>query len=117
VAAGIDGIVESGDEAFSVTASATSGELTIVLTGEFDLGAGAHWTKVVGAFSTDGLARVTVDFGGVEFMDSSGLGLLVRLRHELEGSPTMLRLRDVPDNVRRVLDYAGVTPLFELSAS
>jgi anti-sigma B factor antagonist len=60
---------------------------------------------------------VDVDLTGVAFMDSSGLGLLVDLRQWSEANSVRLRLLNVPRIVVRVLEYSGVTQLFEISAA
>ncbi|MFD3720024.1 hypothetical protein [Streptomyces sp. NPDC058674] len=51
-----------------------------------------------------------MDVAGLEFADSTVLGVLVRLRHTRNlvlGGP-------VPDQLRRLLKMAGVLPLFEI---
>lgn len=55
--------------------------------------------------------RLVLDFGGVEFMDSSGIGLVLgryRLMQELEGR---LTLRTMPPHIRRVMRVAGIANL------
>jgi anti-sigma B factor antagonist len=109
----------SGDDGFRVEAS-VEGEIVVLrLSGEFDLVAGQHWVKVVSPLLDGDSRSFQVDLGHVSFMDSSGLGQLVKLRHVLgaNGEPGGLRLRNVPENVLRVLDYAGVTSLFDVSTA
>ena len=48
-------------------------------------------------------------------MDSSGLGLLITLRTWAGAHESRLRLSNVSHNVVRVLEFSGVTSLFELS--
>ena len=55
--------------------------------------------------------RLVLDFGGVEFMDSSGIGLVLgryRLMQELEGR---LTLQAMPPHIRRVMRVAGIANL------
>lgn len=52
--------------------------------------------------------KLVLDLGGVTFMDSSGIALILRAQqrmHLLDGS---LLVRNVPDQARRVLDAAGI---------
>lgn len=56
-------------------------------------------------------ARLVLDFSGVEFMDSSGIGLVLgryRLMQELNGK---LVLRAMPPHIRRVMRVAGIGSL------
>ena len=56
-------------------------------------------------------ARLALDFSGVEFMDSSGIGLVLgryRLMQEREGS---LVLCAMPPHIRRVMRVAGIANL------
>ena len=108
----------SGDDAVVVSAIAQESLLRVVVEGEFDLGSTGHWTTVVlPHLEPPCPTHVDVELTGVQFMDSSGLGLLVNLRQWSATNSVPLRLVDVPRNVMRVLDYSGVTPLFEISAA
>lgn len=52
-----------------------------------------------------------LDFGGVEFMDSSGIGLILgryRLIQDLQGR---LELCSLPDHIARVVHLAGIDHL------
>ena len=56
-------------------------------------------------------SRLILDFAGVEFMDSSGIGLVLgryRLMQEREGS---LVLCAMPPHIRRVMRVAGIANL------
>ena len=56
-------------------------------------------------------ARLAMDFAGVEFMDSSGIGLVLgryRLMQEMNGK---LVLRAMPPHILRVMRVAGIASL------
>jgi anti-sigma B factor antagonist len=92
--------------------------MRVVVEGELDLGAAPHWDDtVLPLLEPPCPTHVEVELGGVEFLDSSGLGLLVTLRHWSESNAIPLRLVNVPHGVMRVFDYSGVTPLFVMSAA
>jgi anti-sigma B factor antagonist len=55
---------------------------------------------------------IDVDLGGVTFLDSSGLGALVRLQKRVTEDGRELRLANVPRAVSRVLALTGLTDLF-----
>ncbi len=55
--------------------------------------------------------QLVLDFGGVEFMDSSGIGLVLgryRLMKELEGK---LTLSNMPAHIKKVMRLAGIENL------
>ncbi len=54
--------------------------------------------------------KLVLDLGGVTFMDSSGIALLLRARRRMEALGGNLMVRHVPDQARRVLD-AGDQPI------
>ena len=54
---------------------------------------------------------LVLDFGGVEFMDSSGIGIVLgryRLMQDMGGK---LALRNLPPHIRRVMQVAGISSL------
>ena len=57
---------------------------------------------------------VVLDLGGVERIDSFGLGLLVRLRLTLQHAGGDLKLCAIPANVSRVLDVTRLAPTFDV---
>ncbi|MGN8897741.1 anti-sigma factor antagonist [Flavonifractor sp. HCP28S3_F3] len=58
--------------------------------------------------------RLTLDLGGVSFMDSSGLAVLLRARRRMEELNGTLRVTRVPQQAARVLRAAGLDKLIEL---
>lgn len=108
----------SGDDGVVVSASASETLLRLTIEGELDLGSSRHWHEVVLPMLEPPCPdQVDVDLTGVAFMDSSGLGLLVNLRQWSESNAVSLRLLNVPRNVLRVLEFSGVTSLFQISAA
>lgn len=58
--------------------------------------------------------QLTLDLGGVSFMDSSGLAVLLRARRRMEELGGTLRVTRVPQQAARVLRAAGLDKLMEL---
>lgn len=58
---------------------------------------------------------VTVDFAGVDYLDSSALGMLLMLRDKLGGANKEVSLVGVRGNVKQVLDIANFGKLFHIS--
>lgn len=58
--------------------------------------------------------QLTLDLGGVSFMDSSGLAVLLRARRRMEELNGTLRVTQVPQQAAKVLRAAGLDKLMEL---
>ncbi len=92
-----------------ITGSCREGVLTLRFRGELDHHAAREamsaLSERIDAFLP---ARCVLDLGGLGFMDSSGIALILRaekLMGEVEGS---LALRHVPEQPRKVLQAAGL---------
>ena len=83
---------------------AVSGDLDISGVDEFL----DHAERLVDA----GAAEIEVDLGGVTFIDSSGLGAMVRLQRTATAAGRQLWLSNVPRPVTRILELTGLTGLF-----
>ena len=54
------------------------------------------------------ISRILFDFTGTEFMDSSGIALILRTRQKMDLLDGCLLVTNVPGQARRVLDAAGI---------
>jgi anti-anti-sigma factor len=63
---------------------------------------------------TDGLQLLIVDLGEVRFIDSSGIGLLVRIRNESARHGTDLVLTQVPRRTSVLLEISGLRDVFRI---
>ena len=61
-----------------------------------------------------GVVRLAVDFANNTFIDSMGLGLLVRLRRECAQREVALALFDVPHRVLVMLRITGLSDAFTI---
>lgn len=55
-----------------------------------------------------GKTELVLDFSGVTFMDSSGVGLILGRKRLMEGLGGKLTVRSVPPSMRRLMALAGV---------
>lgn len=55
--------------------------------------------------------RCVLDLTGVSFMDSSGIAVILKTDRLLRQTGGVLALSGVPEQVRRVLDVAGLTKI------
>ena len=86
--------------------------VTALLTGEIDHhGAGKVRDSIDDSLRRTCPRMLVLDFGGVEFMDSSGIGIVLgryRLMQDMGGK---LALRNLPPHIRRVMQVAGISSL------
>ena len=88
------------------------GVASLAVSGEVDI-------AVVEALLAEGRAclesapsGLEVDLGGVSFIDSSGLGTLVRLRNEATDLGKSIALTNVPPATLRLLEVTGLVDAF-----
>lgn len=105
--------VSSDVEPFEVVLTHLDGYARIRLRGDFDYPAMLSQGEVLQEI-TDLRSRVVVDLADVRFIDGSGVRFLVVLATTHEG---LLRLENVPLNIRRVLDVMGLSDWFEFGAT
>lgn len=84
----------------------------LVVTGEIDIATSGELASVLAGL-LDGAppAALELDFGGVRFLDSSGILVLLRAQGRAAGQGCRLTLTDVQPTVHRVLEITGVLEL------
>ncbi len=88
----------------------------IKLTGRFDFNTHREFRVAYEPLIGDaGVRSVVVDFSGVDYLDSSALGMLLMLRDKLGGANKEVALTGVRGNVKQVLDIANFGKLFPIS--
>ena len=85
--------------------------------GEIDVATAPVLRTELVALIDAGAQHITLDLGGVPFIDSSGLGVLVgtlrRLRETRDGE---LRVDGVQVGVRKIFEITGLSPMFGLES-
>jgi anti-anti-sigma factor len=94
------------------THSGTS--VVVTVTGELDLATAPSFQRDVLALFALPVLSVVLDFGGLTFMDSSGLKVLTRIRASAEDHGVKLTLRRVPDQARRIFEITLMTGMFRI---
>jgi len=91
--------------------SITQGPAPVVfLAGEMDLDC-ADTLRAAVAEAARGAQTVVLDFAGVEFIDSSGTGIFVRLSLDMKSQGTPLVARNLSPAVRGVFEMLRVREL------
>jgi HptB-dependent secretion and biofilm anti anti-sigma factor len=93
-----------------------AGKAIVKLSGRFDFNTHREFRGAYEPLVTDASVRsVVVDFSGVDYLDSSALGMLLMLRDKLGGANKDVALTGVRGNVKQVLDIANFGKLFQIS--
>jgi anti-sigma B factor antagonist len=89
--------------------SARDGDVhTISVAGELDLSTAADVEEELVAVERTGVATILLDLSGLQFMDTSGIRLLLTADARARANGNRLTLRRPPGNVMRVLTIAGI---------
>jgi anti-sigma B factor antagonist len=95
---------------FQADSSEVDGVRVIAVRGELDLGTAPGLERPLGdALGADG-SPVLIDLSECEFIDSTGIALIVRAWQRLDGEGTATRLAIAIENdqVQRVLEVSGL---------
>jgi anti-anti-sigma factor len=95
----------------------TSGDTVVAtLTGDFDMQATFTVEPALErALQTPGLRRIDLDLHRLNFIDSTGMGVIVRLHAEARQRGIELRLRRGPAPVHRVFEKSGLADALPFS--
>ena len=89
-----------------------SGGLRVAIGGELDVGTIERLDGDLDALMARSAERAVVDLGQLEFMDSSGVALLLRIAHRFGE----VELHHARPSVRRTLGLLGLTERLPLAA-
>ena len=95
-------------DGFTFEADRTTDTVVVRLAGELDMQAGFQLEPELERLTRDPSTRaLVVDMGGVEFMESTALGLLLALRERLQADEIRLLVANPSVPVRRLLSLTG----------
>jgi anti-sigma B factor antagonist len=100
--------------AFAVAKANVDGAKGLAVKGEVDVSVGPDLTRAVEAAIRDSVGVFVLDLCDVEFLDSSGLSVILRARAMLARDERALAIVCPPGGVRRLFDAAGVAELLFL---
>lgn len=89
----------------------------IELSGRFDSNTAPQLEEALRQSMDAGTHRIVLDMGGVEFFGSAAIRVLIMAYKECQrGNRGDVRLANVPDRIRHVLDLAGIWSLLDTYA-
>jgi anti-anti-sigma factor len=83
-------------------------ELVVLLEGDLDLYAAVAFAQAVLTRMETGARRIVVDLGAVRYLDSSGVGALIRLLQKARTLGGGLRLSRLAGTPRKVLEMSNM---------
>ena len=93
-----------------------NGKLTIFLYGELDHHAASSAMTAISRMIREDLPRrVALDFGGLSFMDSSGIALILRINRMVGANHGELWVERPNRQVLRVLEASGIGKLVPIT--
>ena len=93
---------------FAVQTHTTERVITLVLTGELDLVSSPAMERVIDDLSRSDAELIIVDLSGLEFMDSTGLHLLLRVQQRAQEAGRRFALIRGCEAVQRLFDLTGL---------
>lgn len=96
---------------FAITTTWSGTEVVVAVAGDLDLAAAATWDAGVDEALGQMPTALTVDLGATTFVDSSGLRLLLTLRHQSAQRGTPFSVTNISPSVARLLEVTGLTDL------
>jgi anti-sigma B factor antagonist len=96
---------------FTCRTTVDHGLAVVSVTGELDLSTATGLTEALAPLLDMNLRAVTIDLAGLEFIDSTGLTLIVRTSKALRQHGGELRLTSPTPPVRRILELVGLDSL------
>jgi anti-anti-sigma factor len=90
------------------------GQALVRLQGRFDFNAHREFREAIDTVLSSPATVVTVDFAGVEYLDSSALGMLLMLRDRAKSAAREVTLSGCRGAVKQILDIANFGKLFKI---
>jgi anti-anti-sigma factor len=92
----------------------TDGRAVILLQGRFDFNSHRDFREAVDKALESPGSTITVNLAGVEYLDSSALGMLLMLRDRAKGAAREVTLTGCRSTVKQILDIANFGKLFSM---
>jgi anti-sigma B factor antagonist len=98
----------------SLTARAANGYTVLEISGEIDVYTAPELRDELQRLLGEGVTHIVVDLTRVEFLDSTGLGVLAGVHRRLRGSDGSLRLVLNHERLLKIFRITGLDSVFEI---
>lgn len=99
---------------FEVEVHRNGAAAVVAVSGELDLASGPELEAQLDQLTGPGVQLVVIDLRALDFMDSTGLSILVRAHQRLAGEGCEMGLVKGSQQVQRLLDLTGVAERLRL---
>ncbi|MGH8978916.1 MAG: STAS domain-containing protein [Acidimicrobiia bacterium] len=101
----------------TVDHSEADGQPTVLtIGGDLEYGTASPLRTALLEFSQRNAGTLVLDMRSVEFLDSTGISLLIQAKQRFDAQGTAFVLRQPPTRVMRVLEIAGVVDMFTVES-
>jgi anti-anti-sigma factor len=87
--------------------------LEISISGRFDFSIHQNFRKITQQINTS-VKMIVIDLSDTDYMDSSALGMLLVLRDKVNENKEAIVIKNVKEDVRKILQIANFDKLFTL---
>lgn len=98
---------------FELDTEVVGDTVTVRVSGELDVASAPRLGEELDRIAAEPPPRVVIDLGGVTFLGSAGLGVLVQARRDLRDTDSRLVLATPSDALRRVFQVVHLDRAFE----
>jgi anti-sigma B factor antagonist len=102
-------------EGFALSIEPTTDGGVVSVQGEVDVYTSPALRERLYRLIDDGATRVIIDLGGMDFIDSSGLGVLVGALKRIREHSGEIELRRLKPSARKIFDVTGLTQVFAIA--
>ena len=95
-------------EVLSITRSVDGQDVVLTLSGELDVISAPDLAEQLDELAAEACPRVLLELSGLTFVDSAGVSVLVKAKHEAEANGRLLILRSPTEQVRQVFSVVGL---------
>lgn len=88
---------------------------TVAVSGEVDIATVGTALAPARDQLAAGVAVLSIDLGAVTFIDSSGLGALVKIRNDAAAQGSSVVLTNLSSPVRRLFEISGLDQVFDIA--
>jgi anti-anti-sigma factor len=100
----VDGENDDGARGMVEKAHDPSGALIVKLSGEIDMSNAESLGRAIDELIDPGTAQLVIDLTGLDFMDSSGIAMLLRVTSDVDS----VNLRNPSNVIRRIIESTGL---------
>jgi len=100
---------------WNISEQTAEGGIIITILGDFDLYGTPKFFKAASELFDSGVSSVHIDCSGVGYLDSSGVGAIIKLLQKARANRTRMTFSGITGMPRKVLSMSNILPLLKES--